>query len=489
MPMRNLWPKLLVVSLVLLLAACGGQPKPEPDQEPVPTAVGAPVGAPVSKVIGASGGTLSSADGRLTVEVPAGAFAKDEAVGIQEIENHAHGRVGKAYRLTPEGVKFAKPVTLTFPYTNADIAGTALELLGVAYQDEKGFWRAYKKVELNRENKTVSVETDHFSDWSLVYGARLSPPEAAVPVNGGQLLRVEECKPKMEDGVALAYYCQYSGGQAQGQYPVGNWSVNGVAGGDLSVGTVREGVGGTATYQAPAEVPARNPVAVSAEYTNSSGNKFILISNVTVTGAAQWSGTVEVKVHGEKNETVQGGSSKEVLDASHTYEVTGVEYQDAAGNLILKTKGSGIYARTLDSSYSITETVYCSELKPNEQSIRKGSRTIREGGFEADPEDSLGITSGGGKYRLSLTTGSIYWTGTVTSYVFYKGACNPYSDVDSTTTTNSAGNFQSLSVNVEENLETPPADGFSGSKTYEQLIDGFNATVTVKWNIRRSGAR
>ncbi|WP_276955710.1 hypothetical protein [Allomeiothermus silvanus] len=486
--MRNLWPKLFVVSLVLLLAACGGQPKPEPDQEPVPTAVGAPVGSPVSKVIGASGGTLSSADGRLTVEVPAGAFAKDEAVGIQEIENHAHGRVGKAYRLTPEGVKFAKPVTLTFPYTDADIAGTAPELLGVAYQDEKGFWRAYKKVELNRENKTVSVETDHFSDWSMLAGAQLRPPSAEVQTGGSVNLQVAICEQvTSDDGLtSLAYGCEPS--QLISRF-VKNWSVNGAPGGNASVGMVAAGEGGAATYTAPAQVPSKNPVAVSAEYTNVHGNKFILISNVTVTGAAQWSGTVEVKVRGEKNETVQGGSSKEVLDASHTYEVTGVEYQDAAGNLILKTKGSGIYARTLDSSYSITETVYCSELKPNEQSIRKGSRTIREGGFEADPEDSLGITSGGGKYRLSLTTGSIYWTGTVTSYVFYKGACNPYSDVDSTTTTNSAGNFQSLSVNVEENLETPPADGFSGSKTYEQLIDGFNATVTVKWNIRRSGAR
>src|SRR5690606_10445854 len=75
-------------------------PPPANDEKvPVPTEVGTPIGAPISKVIGAAGGELATDDGAIAVIVPAGAFAKDETVTIQEITNKAHGGKGRAFRI------------------------------------------------------------------------------------------------------------------------------------------------------------------------------------------------------------------------------------------------------------------------------------------------------------------------------------------------------------------------------------------------------
>jgi hypothetical protein len=74
---------------------------------------------------------------------------------------------------------------------------------------------------------------------------------------------------------------------------LGPWSANGVAGGNSAVGTVTstEPGSGSATYTAPAQIPASNPVAVSVStpvinLLSRHLGKEILVSNITVGGCS-----------------------------------------------------------------------------------------------------------------------------------------------------------------------------------------------------------
>ena len=306
--MRNHW---MIGVAALVWVACGSDSQPNPPQEiePKATSVGVPMSLPQTLVIGPAGGSLSSADGKLTVEIPAGALSKDETVGIQEISNEAHGKVGKAFRLTPEGVTFAQPVKLHYRYSDEEVKGTVPELLSVAYQDQEGFWHVYKEPTLNRGTQTISVETRHFSDWSPVTGAQLLPHTTSVLVDKTVDLRVVRCEVVNEedDGseavvtsiLALCESSPLTSLNAKG------WAVNGVAGGSSSVGTIvanAEATTGLAVYKAPGQAPAANPVSVSVQYTEHfETTQYLLTSNIVVIdpearcnglrGATAWNAT------------------------------------------------------------------------------------------------------------------------------------------------------------------------------------------------------
>ncbi|HXE58497.1 MAG TPA: hypothetical protein VNK43_10895 [Gemmatimonadales bacterium] len=275
----------------LALAACGGGSSTGPGKLPAirPTEPGTPTGPAVTAVIGAEGGSLATADGAITLTVPAGAVSGATTFSILPVTNNAHGGLNAAYRLEPHGIAFAQPVRIAFRYTDADLAGTTPELLRLAYQDQAGYWLMYRRPTLDEDARTVSVETTHFSDWSMVAGAQLRPAEASVRVGTTLELRVRDCYADPDaghddPGVPVGYDCR------DGFYAITakHWAVNGTAGGSAGVGTVTAGPeDGMATYQAPATVPAANPVAVSVAFGGAHpGDEGILVSNITVTDAA-----------------------------------------------------------------------------------------------------------------------------------------------------------------------------------------------------------
>src|SRR5204863_9094362 len=74
--------------LVLLLGGCSPKhPQTGSGDPPEPSPVGVPAGDVVSASLGAAGGTASSADGRISVTIPAGALSADTPIGIQPITN------------------------------------------------------------------------------------------------------------------------------------------------------------------------------------------------------------------------------------------------------------------------------------------------------------------------------------------------------------------------------------------------------------------
>src|SRR5690606_8172306 len=137
----------------------------EPDPvfgDPVVKPKGQPVGDAVSAAIGPDGGVLLYAD-MVRMEIPPGAVEELTTFGIQPIGNTLdEGASNPAFRLAPEGIRFNKPVELSFLY-DPDAKGNPTTRM-VAFQRKDGVWCG-NSTELNASQRRLTVETIHFSDW------------------------------------------------------------------------------------------------------------------------------------------------------------------------------------------------------------------------------------------------------------------------------------------------------------------------------------
>ena len=249
---------------------------------PLVTAVGTPTGPVTQGTLGPAGGSLTL--GALRIDAPAGALADETILSATPISNTAPGARGQALRLGPEGATFSLPVTLTFEYTDDDLAGTSPEALLLAFQHGSGVWAVPGDVTLDTANRTVSVQTTHFSDWSKVAGVQLRPPSARVRTGGSVTLTAFRCFAPRSDveaelvGMLLGYSCEPDDDLAPLAVVTSDWSVNGKAGGSSTTGTVA-GELSRGTFSAPEKKPTPDSVAVSARV----DAKTLIVSNITIT--------------------------------------------------------------------------------------------------------------------------------------------------------------------------------------------------------------
>ena len=113
------------------------------DGDPTVTPVGIPVGPAVTASIAAGGGSLSSSDGMVQLTVPAGAVSAATTFSIQPILNFCPGGQAMAYRLSPDGIAFTKPVSLTFSYSDSLVVDE--KFVALAYQGGDNTWFARRK--------------------------------------------------------------------------------------------------------------------------------------------------------------------------------------------------------------------------------------------------------------------------------------------------------------------------------------------------------
>jgi hypothetical protein len=295
---------LLLLSLCLGFTACEkkeeitpGQETEKPGkQEPIvgePTEVGTPTGDKVSQSIGPEGGVIRTADGLVSLTVPAGALSQATTISLQPIQNKAPLGIGAAYEFSPDGLKFAKPAQLTVKYAEKALAGTSPEAIGLAFQDEKRVWQG-KAAQVNPTEGTFTASVPHFSSWAFFKYYSLFPEAETLALT--QVLKLEVLYLKgsaMDPDVPVV--------DANGEVnvvplispkllkanQVKNWLVSGQ---NLN-GRFDEKIGGltvldegaAAEYKAPSKVPptSHNPVAVSVELKSQKG-QLILISNLTI---------------------------------------------------------------------------------------------------------------------------------------------------------------------------------------------------------------
>lgn len=285
---------LLLLALVLVQASCKKDKDNDTPSGPIITEKGTPLGSAVTQEIGSAGGQFQSADGLLTVTVPAGALNSNTTIGIQPISNRAPQGIGTGYRLTPEGTSFNVPVTISIRYNTDSLTNTAADFLWIVSQNEDRSWGGHRQSVVDTVAKTVTVETTHFSDWVIgsFIEMSLSPSSAKVKVNKSIGLSIAGFDAAYDDGevIPLAAVNQSTEKLASrtGYFTINGWSLNGanapVSG---SAGSLQATTGGrSAQYTAPSSVPSQNPVAVSVSLTQNQINgpnaSFMLVSNIHV---------------------------------------------------------------------------------------------------------------------------------------------------------------------------------------------------------------
>ncbi|MGZ8544565.1 MAG: hypothetical protein ACXWV0_04675 [Flavisolibacter sp.] len=254
----------------------------------VATAVGTPDATPlVEETIDETGGSISSQDGRINITIPAGALDGDQQISIQSISNHNPLAIQKAFRLSPHGVHFKKPVTIEFSYTDEDVKNTIPEALGIAYQDAQGIWQAEGGVVIDKVNQTAKITTNHFSDWTLFESFYLLSSGTMVNTNGTVQLEVvttEDILASLVSGKQVPMGKKVS----MPASAIKEWQLNGA-------GNLQRN-GAKATYRALATVPgAPNPVAVSVRLDLKQRGTFLLLRHIEVQND---DGEIEIRVAG-----------------------------------------------------------------------------------------------------------------------------------------------------------------------------------------------
>ncbi|WP_341835141.1 hypothetical protein WJU16_19785 [Chitinophaga pollutisoli] len=226
--------------------------------------------------MGPAGGTVEYPGARITLTIPAGALDNETEFFIQPITNTAPGGKGLAYRLQPEALTFKKPATLTIRFTAEDLLGTIPGALGIATQKADGIWYTVGALR-NLANKTLSVQTTHFSDWSFFEAISLQPAMVAADPGQQVSLAVKCVLPGQDD---LLEPLTPQGKETALLDPktlldpryIEKWTLQGS--GQLAGNT------NTGKYTAPAQIPATNPALVTVDITSNENAVGILVSRI-----------------------------------------------------------------------------------------------------------------------------------------------------------------------------------------------------------------
>lgn len=266
--------------------------RPPQTTEPAVTEIGTPDGlGSVTAQIGAGGGNLQSGDQRVSVIIPPGALTTTQTISITRISNHAPGGANMAYRLEPEGIRFAKPVSISFIYPTTSLGWESdPAFLGIAYQDEKRQWVGMP-VKLTLATKTVTVETTHFSDWSDTWNFKLEAGSTALYPGSATEVTVmgqDDLLAPLTRGNSQEYRMPIM--TKVPDQIVHSWKLEG--GGKI------EGTGARIRYIAPTEVPgaSQNPATITATLKDKTNSYSVSIKIRTALGI------IEAKLNGGKKQ-------------------------------------------------------------------------------------------------------------------------------------------------------------------------------------------
>jgi hypothetical protein len=329
---RHLIMAMLLIASLTISCKKSDSPSVTQDNGPVITNIGTPTGVVSDALIGPSGGTLHSADGNLTVTIPADALSSATTISIQPVTKEAPLGLGFGYQLLPEGISFAKPVELTFHYDEQLLQQSPEDFLWIVTQAGDGSWNAMLKSALDKNAKTVTITTTHFSVWSLgrFIDLTLNPASSTIQKGHSLQLRVTGFrgdKVKEEDDLAPLAYSKDDGidvltpltpipppippyASRLVEFKIKQWTMNGVVAPVSNSHGSLNASGKGATYTAPDQTPANNPVAVSVqlEAKNKLGSSatFLVTSNITV---VDYEFYLLVKIDGQEFKYFQSDSS------------------------------------------------------------------------------------------------------------------------------------------------------------------------------------
>jgi len=302
----------LFTFMTLLCCKKGGREQLPPESEegevisPAVKPKGNSTGTPVSKTIGSGGGTVQSGDGKLQITLPANSIEGETQINIQPITNTlTEGSGNHAYRIESNGVRLRKPVTLTFYYKESILTDGAENGLMVAYQRNDGIWCALPTA-LNSQKKSLSITTDHFSDWMFFENLTLRKDKEKVEKGDQVELDLFETGlltplgPKEVDEWPLSTLEDFTPGKNSSL----KWKI--VEGpGKLEVKRNSRGAMAKAIYTAPEAIPESKTVTVQVEITTKGSlpdpnypggrrpiGKLILLSTISLSADFHFKGKI-----------------------------------------------------------------------------------------------------------------------------------------------------------------------------------------------------
>lgn len=128
--------------------------------------------------IGPRGGTITSADGRVTLEIPEGALDHDVALSIGELDDGPEGQLGYAYEIEPQMTVFSRPAVIIFDLTahgsadgsrSINLADAGMELADVTVVAAKATsWEALADLFEDDADMSLSASVLYTSTYAVV---------------------------------------------------------------------------------------------------------------------------------------------------------------------------------------------------------------------------------------------------------------------------------------------------------------------------------
>jgi ZU5 domain len=460
---------LVALTLVLLITGCtepvccGPSPTPTPNPDPL------------SQTIGPAGGRLVSADSAFSLTVPAGALAAPTAMTVKVVADSAPYGVGKVYQLSPAGIRFTKPVSVSIAIDSAVVGGVSVppEGLVVALGDTAGTWLGILDSELEPA-PTLSVrgtvlatsgsgaaavaatinpvEEEDLAPLPTRYAVisywYVDPKSARVRVTEAVSIRVLVCARQVEvDLSRFARIVQVVPPSRQFPAPpddcipsarTGTWFVNGLRGGNSTLGFVAAGGNGApsslAEFTAPQTVPSPSTVTVRADMlwpARQVTRKF----SVPVTIYDDWVGTTSWKSSGGVVKTYLNGSLSIEYLAQGSARFSSRRTPFGA----ITERGGVLPADAVNTTYELTR-VETSQSSDGRCSIDIVDRSVTRGGLNGPPP--AGVLSDLWLFVITLRSDNTYVLGggislvpvTTVTTVTTTRACPGVATVTTTTT-------------------------------------------------------
>jgi hypothetical protein len=121
---------------------------------------------------------ITSASGKLKLEIPPGSLDKSVAMAIVPVDAWPVGALGAVFQILPSGTTFAKQATLTYRYSDGEVGASSPSRLTLA-QAVGTKWIAQTSI-VDTANQTVTTALAHLS----IYGLISVDLDAGSPDNG-----------------------------------------------------------------------------------------------------------------------------------------------------------------------------------------------------------------------------------------------------------------------------------------------------------------
>ena len=123
------------------------------------------------QTVGPRGGVITSPDGRVSLDIPAGALTEEIAIHIDEVDDGPEGAIGRTYEITPRLTMLLAPAELIIDL-EGDPEQRTLPLADMAdaviVTEAADGWKQIADLDVDTEARIASGSVLYFSAYAIV---------------------------------------------------------------------------------------------------------------------------------------------------------------------------------------------------------------------------------------------------------------------------------------------------------------------------------